>query len=74
LIADIVLWTGVWCGLFSGVGAMRRRHRRAHGRCPGCGYDLRSSGVPHARCPECGATHVRRSSLDCSSPSDANLQ
>ena len=74
LIADIVLWTGVWCGLFSGVGAMRRRHRRAHGRCPGCGYDLRSSGVPHERCPECGATHVRRSSLDCSSPSGANLQ
>jgi tRNA(Ile2) C34 agmatinyltransferase TiaS len=29
--------------------------RRTAGRCPACGYDLRSGGVTHERCPECGS-------------------
>ncbi len=33
--------------------AWRRRWRRGHGRCVGCGYDLR--GDVAGRCPECGA-------------------
>lgn len=54
LALDIVIFAALWLTLFIGFGAMRRRHRAARGRCPGCGYDLRSSGIPHDRCPECG--------------------
>ena len=64
LIADIILWSGVWWALLFGVGALRRRRRRERGQCPGCGYDLSSGGVPHDRCPECGETQVQRSSPD----------
>jgi hypothetical protein len=35
------------------VPALKRRYRRARGRCPACGYER---GVQHAqRCPECGS-------------------
>jgi hypothetical protein len=39
--------------LWSAPGAIRRHRRRARGRCPACGYDLK--GAPTAMCPECGS-------------------
>jgi hypothetical protein len=36
---------------------IRRRLRRARGRCPACGYDLK--GSTSAVCPECGVTPKR---------------
>lgn len=43
-------WAGLWCR-----SRVRTRRRRASGRCPACGYDLRASP---GRCPECGAVPV----------------
>lgn len=34
------------------IGPVKRRHRRAQGLCPTCGYDM--SGQADAGCPECG--------------------
>jgi hypothetical protein len=39
--------------LWSAPAAIRRRTRRARGRCPACGYDLKDNTAPI--CPECGA-------------------
>ncbi len=54
LFADVIILGGVWLALIYGLTAWRAVQRRAHGRCPWCGYDLRSSGTAHGRCPECG--------------------
>ncbi len=44
VLAVPIQWAGAW---------LRRRHRRKHGCCIACGYDLR--GVPAGwGCPECG--------------------
>jgi len=62
-----LFYGGIWFGLLSGVGAVRRGVRRRRRRCPQCGYDLRGHrhvGTPgsearrheeqSAGCPECG--------------------
>ncbi len=52
LAADTLVYAVVWCGVWFGVGAIRRRYRRGRGLCPGCAYDLR--GLTEGPCPECG--------------------
>jgi hypothetical protein len=47
-----VLAAAFWCAV-PGPRLLRRRLRRARGRCAGCGYDLAHLGQP--LCPECGA-------------------
>ncbi len=39
-------------------------YRRANGRCPNCGYNLRGIRRIAAHCPECGKTLKRRSPID----------
>jgi hypothetical protein len=55
LVAAIWFWAIVGSHPYVRTLFKRTRewHRRAHGRCPACGYDLRgSAGGP---CPECGS-------------------
>ena len=53
----VPLWaTTLMLALYPGVFVnnwLRRRHRRKHGLCLRCGYDLRGS-LEAGRCPECG--------------------
>lgn len=47
-----VLWLLASAVAIWGARGVRRRIRRAEGRCVQCGYLL--TGLPEARCPECG--------------------
>lgn len=49
---DTVFFAVIWFGLLFGFTTVRRFVRRQRGRCPKCGYDLRSA--LEAGCPECG--------------------
>ncbi len=48
-----ILAAAFWCAV-PGPRLLRRRLRRARGRCADCGYDL--SHLQHPVCPECGRT------------------
>jgi hypothetical protein len=50
---DTALNAVIAFALWPAPGLIRRRLRRARGRCPTCGYDLK--GAPSATCPECGS-------------------
>lgn len=54
LIADVVVWAGVWVLLVAGSRALVRARRRRRGACEQCGYSLQS--LESERCPECGRT------------------
>ena len=54
---EIALWliwplVGAWPVWAFVHGPLTRWHRRRHGRCLHCGYDL--TGLTEPRCPECG--------------------
>jgi hypothetical protein len=51
LIGALCAWPALF-GIAIAARRIRRRFWSATGRCPGCGYDLRSAQGP---CPECGA-------------------
>ena len=46
------IWFGLFHGVFFGVASAKQAIRRARGRCPMCGYDLR--GALEKGCSECG--------------------
>jgi hypothetical protein len=54
---DTAFYAAIAFTLWSAPGVIRRRLRRARGRCPACGYDLR--GSTSAVCPECGVAPKR---------------
>jgi hypothetical protein len=51
-VIDTLFYAAIWGGLFFGFASAKRGIRRARGRCPECGYDLR--GNLSAGCSECG--------------------
>ena len=62
-----ILWTGVlinttlafplWFALLSAPHLLRARHRRRHGLCAACAYDLQGL-PPKSPCPECGKSRA----------------
>jgi hypothetical protein len=52
LLLNTIFYGLLWAVVLLAPGAIRRRIRRARGRCPKCGYSLR--GQPAPGCPECG--------------------
>jgi hypothetical protein len=66
-VIDTLFYAAIWGGSFFGFASAKRAIRRARGRCPMCGYDLRGGvisdqrlairgkeAVATAGCPECG--------------------
>lgn len=53
LLANTILYGALWFVILLIPRAIRRRIRRARGRCPKCGYSLTGQSAPG--CPECGA-------------------
>jgi len=51
-IVNTLFYSGVWFGIFFGVGFFKRVLRRKRGRCVKCSYDLRREF--DKGCPECG--------------------
>jgi hypothetical protein len=52
LLADTVVYAGVWWCLLLVPRAIAARYRKRQGACKRCGYDM--SGLPAGVCPECG--------------------
>jgi hypothetical protein len=51
-LIDTLFYATIWGGMFFGFASAKRAIRRARGRCPMCGYDLR--GALDKGCSECG--------------------
>jgi hypothetical protein len=56
-LPDAVLYGGLALLTSRALSSIRRRLRRARGRCTGCGYDLK--GNTSTVCPECGVAPKR---------------
>lgn len=64
-VLNTIFYAALAWGLWQLPLAIRRRRRRARGRCPRCAYAL--TGLPpHSPCPECG--------VDSSSPAPVSTQ
>jgi predicted RNA-binding Zn-ribbon protein involved in translation (DUF1610 family) len=57
---DTAFYAAIAFTLWSAPGVVRRRLRRARGRCAACGYDLTGAPSGAATCPECGSAASRR--------------
>jgi hypothetical protein len=53
LALNTIVYGMLWALLLLAPGAIRRRIRRAKGRCPTCGFSLAGQAQPG--CPECGS-------------------
>lgn len=55
--ADTAIYTVLWVAALAGFAELRRRRRRALGKCPNCLYNLRGL-PPGSPCPECGTARA----------------